>query len=690
MAKNDPSDDTSLMKKIKSNHVFDRLHSHLSIRARLFLLCSLLILPFFVAIVTLGYNHWQVYQVSKKEEWGRNDITAYWPVYLSAAQGKIATVEQKNAIDTYIKTLTHHSYVEAHLLENASASSLLANLKTKINYILDESGLILDPQEETYYLMDIAFIRLPSLVEAHNSFRKNVADPNLVIDQHVSKLALLYQLELLNASLEKIQNIKNNAKEMDDYNLKVSHLNTSLVNYSNAPSPQNEAQYLTALDQLYHASTALFDQALQHRINQIKSIAFWQFIAALSSMIAALIIAYVIAKGLSRRLTTLSGLMDKVMRREALGTVPYQSDRFETGILARGLVRLDEGILLAEQEKQNELLMSEDAKRHAMIMGMASEFEGRIMALIDNVAGASIELSGLSQSMNQIVTDAGEKATRVANASQDTLDDIHATAQSTEELTSTSQEIQELTHLSTKASTEAVARIHSAMIITQTLDENSAQMTKILDVISSITKQINLLSLNATIEAARAGDAGRGFAVVATEVKNLALQSQKSTGEISQIIHDIQAVSQKMSHEVETARLSFESVNDHLRQISSAVDVQNQSNAEICTLMTRTAKSSELIHSTISLVNDTTSHAALSALQTYAHAHKLSQDAEQLARNVSIFLHQMRTGCMEIDDFSKLADETISEIWDKKTAIDINQAILINQSDDIEGFEAFG
>ncbi|WP_275586068.1 methyl-accepting chemotaxis protein, partial [Stenotrophomonas maltophilia] len=58
--------------------------------------------------------------------------------------------------------------------------------------------------------------------------------------------------------------------------------------------------------------------------------------------------------------------------------------------------------------------------------------------------------------------------------------------------------------------------------------------------ISSIAAQTNLLALNATIEAARAGEAGRGFAVVATEVKELASQTARATGEIAAQIGQIQ------------------------------------------------------------------------------------------------------------------------------------------------------
>ncbi|MEO9801671.1 MAG: methyl-accepting chemotaxis protein [Reichenbachiella sp.] len=74
----------------------------------------------------------------------------------------------------------------------------------------------------------------------------------------------------------------------------------------------------------------------------------------------------------------------------------------------------------------------------------------------------------------------------------------------------------------------------------QVLTERSAEITRVLSVITEIASQTNLLALNAAIEAAQAGDAGRGFAVVAEEIRKLAEDSRNSAKEIEKLVNDVQ------------------------------------------------------------------------------------------------------------------------------------------------------
>ena len=130
--------------------------------------------------------------------------------------------------------------------------------------------------------------------------------------------------------------------------------------------------------------------------------------------------------------------------------------------------------------------------------------------------------------------------------------------------------------------------ITSASSVISNVEQDSDEISNVLEVISSIAEQTNLLALNAAIEAARAGEQGRGFAVVADEVRTLAGRTQESTESIKVIIEKLQAGSKRA---VEVMRLSCEqslSVVDKTREagislnsILEAIDKINQMSGQI-------------------------------------------------------------------------------------------------------------
>ena len=166
---------------------------------------------------------------------------------------------------------------------------------------------------------------------------------------------------------------------------------------------------------------------------------------------------------------------------------------------------------------------------------------------------------------------------------------MESVAAGSEELNASVREISEAMTKSRETAMSAVEQVASADAQAQRLTEAAQAMSGIIEMINSITGQINLLALNATIESARAGEAGRGFAVVASEVKSLANQARQATDKIGQEIGSLNGISGDVVSALGSIKQAINNVSEYVTSTAAAVEEQSTVTNEMSTSMQRAA-----------------------------------------------------------------------------------------------------
>jgi methyl-accepting chemotaxis protein len=360
----------------------------------------------------------------------------------------------------------------------------------------------------------------------------------------------------------------------------------------------------------------------------------------LFTLVVSIFVARRITAPLQRMTVTMndlaSGKLDVevagIGREDEVGEMAKAVEVFKSNAVARQ----------ALEAEQREAETRVAAGRKADMSKMADDFEAAVGQIVEAVSSASGQLETSAGTLTSTAERAQELATTVAAASEEASTNVQSVASATEEMASSVNEISRQVQASARMATDAVDQARSTNDRVSELSKAATRIGDVVELINTIAEQTNLLALNATIEAARAGEAGRGFAVVASEVKALAEQTSKATGEIGQQITGIQSATQDSVNAIKEISGTIEKLSEISSTIAAAVEEQGAATQEISRNVQQASLGTQQVSANITDVQRGASETGSASAQVLSAAQSLSGDSNRLKLEVGKFLNSVR------------------------------------------------
>ena len=501
----------------------------------------------------------------------------------------------------------------------AEHSALIRQLHGNLGFVLDDSGLALDPFSETYHLI-MASSEVFYLAELQARLRglaaglmsKKAAEPDEMLQLKLLTEEIVESRSRVEDMFEKAYRsspeVKARLQSIFDSALAASNKASSLTRQELLEAGElsySPDEYFKAASEAVDLQFQLADQGMV-LVGELLEARESEQLRALLLVLAAMAVTMAVG-------TAMSVLGGRSVTRQ-LGGEPADVTRW-VGIIAQG--DLSTGF-----DSRGAV---EGSLVHAMVGMQAS-----LQKMVQQVRGSATQVVDASSQIAAGNMDLSGRTERQASA----LEEISA---SMEELLATvrqnadnARQANVLASSASDVASRGGAQMSEVVETMQEINKSANKIGDIIGVIDGIAFQTNILALNAAVEAARAGEQGRGFAVVATEVRSLAQRSAVAAKEIKTLIADSIA-------KVEQGSLQVGRTGDTMHEMVTSVKRVTDIMGEVSASSIEQTAGIEQVNSAIVQMDQVTQQNAALVEQAAAASDSLREQASHLRELVSSF-----------------------------------------------------